>query len=266
MGKKKEAKEQERMQEIQKVQKEELDDIKEEIDVVKHPENMPEEVSEAPIEEEILVGDGLMGALKLLQKTKDPALYDMNNMYAGRRNDAKVSERDNADPAPDVNLNHYDNYGRLLTVKERFRKLSHSFHGKGPSLNKLEKEQRRHREEMRMLGVMSGDTPLGTVQRMNQEQKRTGQAFIELSAAASVSEESRPTVETPLYTPTASKPTTPKSSVVLNSEENRSFQSVTPISSGTKKAPRSEGDRIEFGFTGAKRRGVDSPLPPSKLK
>merc|ERR1711953_1570129 len=81
---KKEAKEQERIQEVQKVQKEELDeqmaDIKDEIDVVKHPKNMPEQVSEAPIEEEILVGDGLMGALKLLQRTKDPALYDMNNM------------------------------------------------------------------------------------------------------------------------------------------------------------------------------------------
>jgi U4/U6.U5 tri-snRNP-associated protein 1 len=73
-----------------------------------------------------------------------------------------------------------------MTPKEAFRKLSHKFHGKAPGKNKQEKRLKQIQEEMRRRNMSSTDTPLMTVQAMQQEQERTQSPYIVLTGSASV--------------------------------------------------------------------------------
>lgn len=92
----------------------------------------------------------LGATLALLRKTK--GLLD-KEVVVGRVNDKKnevMGNPDVKDPDPDglpeINLDEYDENGRLLTIKERYRKFSQAFHGKRPGKNKMEKRAKKLKE------------------------------------------------------------------------------------------------------------------------
>ena len=83
---------------------------------------------------------------------------------------------------PDVNLVYVDKYGRSLTPKEAFKELSHYFHGKHSGKNKIERKLRKLEGDLVLAKASSTDTPLGTVQAMQERQRATGSAFLVLSS------------------------------------------------------------------------------------
>ncbi|XP_058818365.1 U4/U6.U5 tri-snRNP-associated protein 1 isoform X2 [Topomyia yanbarensis] len=84
---------------------------------------------------------------------------------------------------PNVKLEYIDDSGHLLTPKEAFRYLSHKFHGKGPGKNKVEKRLKKSEQEGLMKKMSSTDTPLGTLNMLQQKQKETQSPFIVLSGS-----------------------------------------------------------------------------------
>lgn len=84
---------------------------------------------------------------------------------------------------PNIKLEYIDDDGHLLSAKEAFRYLSHKFHGKGPGKNKVEKRMKKNEQEGLMKQMSSTDTPLGTLQMLQQKQKETQSAFVVLSGS-----------------------------------------------------------------------------------
>ncbi|GAB0096818.1 U4/U6.U5 tri-snRNP-associated protein 1 [Sergentomyia squamirostris] len=84
---------------------------------------------------------------------------------------------------PNVKLEYIDDSGRILNAKEAFRYLSHKFHGKGPGKNKIEKRLKKSEQEGLMMKMSSTDTPLGTLNMLQQKQKETNSPYIVLSGA-----------------------------------------------------------------------------------
>ncbi|XP_053693753.1 U4/U6.U5 tri-snRNP-associated protein 1 [Sabethes cyaneus] len=84
---------------------------------------------------------------------------------------------------PNVKLEYIDDGGHLLTPKEAFRYLSHKFHGKGPGKNKVEKRLKKSEQEGLMKKMSSTDTPLGTLNMLQQKQKETQSPFVVLSGS-----------------------------------------------------------------------------------
>ncbi|KAK9507412.1 hypothetical protein O3M35_007271 [Rhynocoris fuscipes] len=84
---------------------------------------------------------------------------------------------------PNIKLEYIDDDGHILSAKEAFRYLSHKFHGKGPGKNKVEKRMKKNEQEGLMKQMSSTDTPLGTLQMLQQKQKETQSAFVVLSGS-----------------------------------------------------------------------------------
>ncbi|CAH2107920.1 unnamed protein product [Euphydryas editha] len=84
---------------------------------------------------------------------------------------------------PHIKLEYVDDDGRPLCPKEAFRYLSHKFHGKGPGKNKQEKRIKKAVQEGLMKKMSSTDTPLGTLQMLQQKQRETQSPFVVLSGA-----------------------------------------------------------------------------------
>ncbi|XP_026314104.1 U4/U6.U5 tri-snRNP-associated protein 1 isoform X2 [Hyposmocoma kahamanoa] len=89
--------------------------------------------------------------------------------------------REKANFRPDIKLEYVDDDGRPLCPKEAFRYLSHKFHGKGPGKNKQEKRIKKAVQEGLMKKMSSTDTPLGTLQMLQDKQRETHSAYIVLS-------------------------------------------------------------------------------------
>ncbi|KAH3723121.1 SART-1 family protein DOT2 [Pelomyxa schiedti] len=85
------------------------------------------------------------------------------------------------DPAPNIRLEHTDEFGRVLTPKEAFRRLSYKFHGKCPGKNKLDKALHKYQEELARKRSSSTDTPLASVDAMRRVQRASHQPHIVLS-------------------------------------------------------------------------------------
>jgi len=66
-------------------------------------------------------------------------------------------------------------------LPQAFKQLSHYFHGKRSGKNKTEKKLKKLEEELLLQKASSTDTPLGTLQAMQERQKATGSAFVVLS-------------------------------------------------------------------------------------
>jgi U4/U6.U5 tri-snRNP-associated protein 1 len=62
------------------------------------------------------------------------------------------------------NLEKRDKSGRILSEKEAFKELSHVFHGKFPSKNKIEKNKRKQNIQLKKNKMNIGDTPLNSVE------------------------------------------------------------------------------------------------------
>ncbi|XP_053613171.1 U4/U6.U5 tri-snRNP-associated protein 1 [Plodia interpunctella] len=84
---------------------------------------------------------------------------------------------------PNIKLEYVDDDGRPLCPKEAFRYLSHKFHGKGPGKNKQEKRIKKVVQEGLMKKMSSTDTPLGTLQMLQEKQRETKSAYVVLSGA-----------------------------------------------------------------------------------
>lgn len=71
-----------------------------------------------------------------------------DKMARRERYNGPVSEfREKHDYKPDIKLDYVDEKGRVLDQKEAFRYLSHKFHGKGPSKNKIDKRMKKQEQE-----------------------------------------------------------------------------------------------------------------------
>mmetsp|Transcript_7808 Transcript_7808/g.11090 ORF Transcript_7808/g.11090 Transcript_7808/m.11090 type:complete len:430 (+) Transcript_7808:57-1346(+) len=97
----------------------------------------------------------------------------------GMLSDPTEKEKTN-DPAPNLNLEYPDEYGRPMTAKEAFRKLSHSFHGKAPGKSKQEKKMKKYLEEIKSKKIGNVDDPTHTISKLKQQQKASGKAFLVL--------------------------------------------------------------------------------------
>ncbi|KAK9806920.1 hypothetical protein WJX72_007494 [[Myrmecia] bisecta] len=111
------------------------------------------EAEEQGITRERLVGSGLAGALALL---KDRNELNTPVEWSGRTNDMKPEKlmgledvykggahEDKIAADVELALTQRDEYGRVMTPKERYRQLCYRFHGKEPSKNKKEKYMRK---------------------------------------------------------------------------------------------------------------------------
>ncbi|XP_037881836.1 U4/U6.U5 tri-snRNP-associated protein 1 [Glossina fuscipes] len=173
-------------------------------------DNIVDEVEEVAIlDEEPDVGAGVANALRLalskgyLEKEEKnrPSNSKMAHLQAknysiedkttgddekfGRRDRFHtgpiVDFRDKDNFKPNIKLEYIDDNGRILNLKEAFRYLSHKFHGKGPGKNKIEKRLKKMEQEGLMKTMSSTDTPLGTLNMLQQKQKETKTAFVVLS-------------------------------------------------------------------------------------
>jgi len=175
------------------------------VDITREPE-----IEKAPIlEEEPEVGPGIAGALKLAMKkgyleqekrkpsaaprmkhlmAKNYSIEDKNyeeervpyhkrDMYSGPLSEFKDKEH----YKPDVKLEYTDEDGRTISAKEAFRLLSHKFHGKGSGKNKIDKKRRKFEQDKLMQHMHSTDTPLGTLELLQERQKQSHTPYIVLS-------------------------------------------------------------------------------------
>jgi U4/U6.U5 tri-snRNP-associated protein 1 len=102
------------------------------------------------------------------------------DMYAGPTTDFK--EKDGY--KPEVKLDYVDEEGKTISAKEAFRLLSHKFHGKGSGKNKIDKKRRKVEQDKLMQHMNSTDTPLGTLELLQQKQKETQSPYIVLTGKA----------------------------------------------------------------------------------
>jgi len=137
-----------------------------------------DDVSTGVIEDEPLVAGGIAATLKLLAQKGGPRQTDS---FVGRANDKKLLTE--AGPR-EINLERLDSMGRPMTIKQAFREQSYKFHGKKPGKNKQEKRMKQYEEEKRRLTAPSGDTPLMTLQAMQNAQAKAGTPYIVLSASS----------------------------------------------------------------------------------
>lgn len=148
----------------------------------------------AVIEDEPLVAGGLAATLKLLAQKGGVA----TETFVGRANDKKIVESGERE----INLDRRDAMGRVMTIKQAFREQSYKFHGKKPGKNKQEKRNRHYEEERRRQTASSSDTPLNTLQAMQEAQAKTGSAYIVLSSS-SIARSTQPASPTVKDTATA---------------------------------------------------------------
>lgn len=85
---------------------------------------------------------------------------------------------------PDINIEYHDEFGRTLTQKEAWKRLSHVFHGKAPGHKAQEKRLRRIEEERRRERLLAGDTLSGMSKAFLERSERLGQAHMVLSVGS----------------------------------------------------------------------------------
>ena len=110
---------------------------------------------------------------------KDQATRERENRLREKREAEDAVERFK-DYTPDVKLEYHDEFGRTLTQKEAWKRLSHVFHGNAPGHKAQEKRLRRIAEEQRRERMLAGDTS-SLSQAFQERSARTGQAHMVLS-------------------------------------------------------------------------------------
>ncbi|XP_068657365.1 SART-1 family protein DOT2-like [Aristolochia californica] len=144
-------------------------------------EEETEDVKADAIIDEPVVGKGLSGALMLL---KDRGTLKEGIDWGGRNMDKKKSKLvgiNDDDNAKEILIERLDEFGRVMTPKEAFRRISHKFHGKGPGKMKTEKRQKQYQEELKLKQMKASDTPSLSVERMRETQARLQTPYLVLS-------------------------------------------------------------------------------------
>lgn len=120
--------------------------------------------------EEASHGKGLADTLRILRERGElqPTTYD----FVGRNRDKKrfsdLTQGDN-----EIRLEYRDASGRLMTPKEAFRYQCWTFHGEGPSKNKIEKRKRKDLIRRKQLQLKAGETPLEKAFKEQQKKDQT---------------------------------------------------------------------------------------------
>ncbi|TXG69878.1 hypothetical protein EZV62_004813 [Acer yangbiense] len=109
---------------------------------------------------EIAVGKGLSGAFKLL---KDRGTFKKES---GRDMDDK--RRKLVDRFEHIHIDRKDEFGRYISPKETFRRLSYKFHSKGPGKVKQAKLMKCYQQELKSNQTAKSDT----MERMRKAQAR----------------------------------------------------------------------------------------------
>uniref|UniRef100_A0AAV1UK91 U4/U6.U5 tri-snRNP-associated protein 1 n=1 Tax=Peronospora matthiolae TaxID=2874970 RepID=A0AAV1UK91_9STRA len=157
-------------------------EVDEVMEVQEHSEDEETKENDTWGEEQPLVGTGMGATLALLRKTGD--LHQTRvERQAGRANDA----RDRSFEADlriknGVKLDYRDEFGRLLTKKEAFRKLSYKFHGQEPGKKKKEKRLKQLKEELKAQKQLSGEGSTKMMKVLEKKQKHTKEAHVVLSS------------------------------------------------------------------------------------
>lgn len=109
-------------------------------------------------------------------RERDRLLYD--------KREAEYAMERFRDYNPDINIEYHDEFGRTLTQKEAWKRLSHVFHGKAPGHKAQEKRLRRIEEERRRERLLAGDTLSGMSKAFLERSERLGQAHMVLSVGS----------------------------------------------------------------------------------
>uniref|UniRef100_M4BXG0 U4/U6.U5 tri-snRNP-associated protein 1 n=1 Tax=Hyaloperonospora arabidopsidis (strain Emoy2) TaxID=559515 RepID=M4BXG0_HYAAE len=157
-------------------------EVDEVMEVQEHSEDEETKENDTWGEEQPLVGTGMGATLALLRKTGDLRQTRVERQ-AGRANDA----RDRSFEADlriknGVKLDYRDEFGRLLTKKEAFRKLSYKFHGQEPGKKKKEKRLKQLKEELKAQKQLSGEGSTKMMKVLERKQKHTKEAHVVLSS------------------------------------------------------------------------------------
>lgn len=126
------------------------------------------------------VGKGLAGALKLLRDRG--TLDEGGDKTSGKKKSKPAGIK--KDGPKEIHIERTDEFGRVMTMKEAFRELSHKFHGKGPGKTKQEKRQRKYQDELKTKRMKSSDTPLMSAEKMREAQARSKTPYLVLSGNA----------------------------------------------------------------------------------
>ena len=161
---------------------------------LKSQEDHSEPEDEA-IGHETTLGVGLAGTLALL---KERGELQQPVEWAGRTNDSRNSfftksmggykdvytggkTEDQIAADVEVALTKKDEFGRVLTPKEAFRQLSHSFHGIQPSQNTKEKRMKQIAKELAQKRAATGSTEGGVVTGLKAVQAKAATPYMVLS-------------------------------------------------------------------------------------
>eukprot|EP01129_Flabellula_baltica_P006914 TRINITY_DN2641_c0_g1_i3.p1 TRINITY_DN2641_c0_g1~~TRINITY_DN2641_c0_g1_i3.p1 ORF type:complete len:601 (+),score=187.45 TRINITY_DN2641_c0_g1_i3:218-1804(+) len=136
------------------------------------------------------VGKGLASTLDYLKQRKD-------NLDGATKSGRLWDELIETDPEDRIKLEYLDEYGRPMTQKEAFRRMSYKFHGRLPGKNKQAKRLDKFKREMRRQHMDISDTPLNTVNAMHKQQEKTGLAYVVVQGDTNkiLSERKRKTTE-----------------------------------------------------------------------
>ncbi|KAI8475940.1 MAG: SART-1 protein [Monoraphidium minutum] len=140
------------------------------------------------------MGRGLAGALTLLH---DTGALKGQTEWAGRTNEKKAvaligledvytggTQEDRMARSIEAALTQRDEFGRVMTPKERFRTLCHQFHGIFPSKNKEAHRQRKYLEDVAVKRNTTSEDPSGELDRLRALQAQLGTPYLPLDGKA----------------------------------------------------------------------------------
>lgn len=121
---------------------------------------------------------------RLASRAAGSAISQEQRTYENRmreQRDAQIALEAFKDYKPNVNITYHDEFGRDQTLKEAYKQLSHTFHGKGSGTKKTEKRLKKIEEERKQAAMVSGDTPLSSASAFAARAERMGSATMVLS-------------------------------------------------------------------------------------
>lgn len=114
---------------------------------------------------EVPVGKGLCGVLKLVKERgslEETVEWGCSNTDKRK---SKLGGINEPNEEKEIHIERLDEFGRSMTLREQFRKLSHAFHGKEPGKKKKEKRIKQAQEELKRKRMKSSATPSLSVER-----------------------------------------------------------------------------------------------------
>ena len=115
------------------------------------------------------------------QRERGDRNKDFREDYRDRIRDRDSSFPEKRNYIPEIKLEYVDDLGRDLSEKEAFRRMSHTFHGKGSGKLKAERRLKKSEDELSMKKMNSFDTPLNTVAMATRKMESSGIPYLILS-------------------------------------------------------------------------------------